>query len=283
MQVSPLNGNFGAQISGLDLSQRLDDAIRARINQAFVNNVVVCFRDQSFPRPDAMLDAVENLGEPMAPVTATYRLAGYEFIEELTNRAVDKRTGDETPLRRGGTWHTDHSNLEAPPKATVLYAIEVPAKGGNTEFVNLQLAYAALDDATLKQIRGRRAFHAYLSRRAPRKLLVRTVAEQAGSSGCWQPLVRKHPETGSKGLYLNPMRCEEIEGLGRREGDALLDYLYAHCDQPQFQYSHRWCPGDVLVWDNRSAMHQATFDFDPAKRRYLHRIMLKGEPALLAD
>ena len=78
------------------------------------------------------------------------------------------------------------------------------------------------------------------------------------------------------------MRCGEVEGLGRGEGDVLLDRLYAHCDQPRFRYSHRWRPGDVLIWDNRSALHQATFDFDPSQRRYLHRIMLRGDRPLPA-
>ncbi|MDX1484360.1 MAG: TauD/TfdA family dioxygenase [Alphaproteobacteria bacterium] len=282
MEIKSLNGPFGAEISGLDLARRLDPATRAAVTSAFGENVVLCFRGQSFARPEDFLAAVRNLGQPMPPVTATYRLPGFDAIEELTNRAVDRRTGDEAPLMRGGSWHTDHSNLERPPKATVLYAIEVPEAGGNTEFTNLYLAYEALDDAAKEAIRGRRAFHAYLSRRAPRRLLTRTAAEEEGSSGCWQPLVREHPETGRAALYLNPMRCDAVEGMDQAEGDALLDRLYAHCDQARFQYSHRWRPGDVLIWDNRCALHQATFDFDPARLRYLHRIMLKGERPKIA-
>lgn len=283
MQISPIPGaNFGAEVTGLDLSMPLDADIRAAINKAFVENVVLCFRGQKFDAPGIFVTAVENLGEPMPPVTATYRLPGFDVIEELSNSAVDKRTGDTTPLARGGSWHTDHSNLEKPPKATVLYAIDVPEVGGNTEFTNLQLAYEGLDEDLKAAIEGKRAFHAYLSRRAPRKLLSRTKAEQQGSDGCWQPLVRKHPETGRVGLYFNQMRCDAIEGYDQDEGDALLDRLYAHCDQPVFQYSHRWLPGDVLIWDNRSALHQATFDFDQTKRRYLHRIMLKGDRPLMA-
>ena len=128
----------------------------------------------------------------------------------------------------------------------------------------------------------RRAFHAYLSRRAPRKLLTRTKGEEKSSSGCWQPLVRLHPDTGRKSLYLNPMRADAVEDMDRKDGDALLDRLYGHCDQARFQYSHRWRPGDVLIPDNRCALHQATFDFDQSRRRYLHRIMLRGERPVLA-
>ncbi len=282
MEVRPLGVSFGVEIKALNLSTPLDRATLESVNTAFVDNAVVCFRDQSFSGPAAMLDAVAKLGCPMAPVTATYRLPGFETIEALTNHAVDKRSGDTTPLKRGGSWHTDHSNLEQPPKATVLYAIKVPAEGGNTEFVNLQLAYAALDPSLKTQLRGRSAFHAYLSRRAPRKLLTRTPEEEQGSSGCWQPLVREHPETGRPGLYLNPMRCDAVNGMSQAAGDELLDQLYNHCEQARFQYSHEWRPGDVLMWDNRSVLHRATFDFDQSKRRYLHRIMLKGERAKLA-
>ena len=282
MDVNRLDSRFGAEVAGLDLSQPLDPVIKSKLNTVFVDNVVLCFRGQSFDRPEMFIRAVANLGRPMAPVTATFRLPGFDVIEELTNHATDKGTGGNERLMRGGSWHTDHSNLEAPPKATVLYAIDVPVAGGNTEFTNLFLAYDALDDATKEMIRGRRVFHAYLSRRAPRKLLTRTKVEGMGSSGCWQPLVRRHPESGRSALYLNPMRCDEVEGMDREEGDALLDRLYAHCDQPQFQYSHRWRSGDVLVWDNRSALHQATFDFDQLKRRYLHRIMLHGDRPLPA-
>lgn len=283
MQIKPIAGaRFGAEVTDIDLSEPLAVSTRDALNAAFVENVVLCFRDQSFDTPDQFLSAVRNLGEPMPPVTATYRLPGYDVIEELSNHAVDKRTGDTTPLARGGSWHTDHSNLEEPPKATVLYGIQIPEDGGNTEFTNLQMAYDGLDEDLKQAIRGRRAFHAYLSRRAPRKLLSRTKDEQQGSDGCWQPLVRQHPETGRPGLYFNQMRCDAVEGYEQEEGDALLDRIYAHCDQSRFQYSHKWRPGDVLIWDNRSALHQATFDFDQSQRRYLHRIMLRGDAPIMA-
>jgi taurine dioxygenase len=282
MEVVRFAAAFGAEVIGLDLGQPLDAERVAAVNRAFVDSTVLCFRDQHFDTPDAFLAAARNLGEPMPPVTATYRLPGYEVIEELSNRATDRRTGDTRPLNRGGTWHTDHSNLAAPPKATVLYAIEVPQHGGNTEFTSLIAAYEALDATMKARLRGRRVFEAYLSRRAPRKLLTRTAEEEEGSSGTWQPLLRRHPESGRTSLYFNPMRDEAVEGLSQDEGDALLDALYAHCDQPRFQYSHRWRPGDMLIWDNRCALHQARFDFDPSLRRYLHRIMLRGEPAQAA-
>ncbi|MEX2642454.1 MAG: TauD/TfdA family dioxygenase [Acetobacterales bacterium] len=282
MEVRQLDAPFGAAIHGVDLSKPLDDATRAAVNKAFVDNVVVVFKDQKFDKPDDFVFAASQLGEPMPPVVATYRLPGYEVVEELISTATDKRTGEKKLLMRGGSWHTDHSNLEQPPKATTLYALELPSKGGNTEFTNMYLAYEALPDDIKEKIRGKRAFQAYQSRRAPRELLKRSDEERKGSDGTWQPLVRRHPDTGRDALYLNPMRCDAVEGMSEEEGDALLDALYDHYDQPQFQYSHAWSMGDMLIWDNRSALHQATSNFAPSERRYMHRIMLKGEKPIMA-
>jgi len=283
MEINRLDAPFGAEVRGLDLAGALDAATRAAVNRAFVDNVVLVFRGQRFATPDRFLAAAANLGEPMPPVTATYRLPGFEAIEEIVNSAIDKRTGDPAPLLRGGSWHTDHSNLALPPKATTLYAIDLPPSGGgNTEFINMVLAYEALADELKAAVRGRRSFQAYLSRRAPRKLLSRTEAEREGSDGVWQPLVRRHPETGRDALYLNPMRCDAVEGMDEAAGDALLDALYAHCDRPDFRYSHQWRPGDMLIWDNRAALHQATPVRVPGERRYMHRIMLKGDAPEMA-
>lgn len=283
MEIRPLNAPFGAEVVGVDLTQMLDAGTRAAVNAAFVKSGVLVFRDQSFVAPDQFLAAASNLGDPMPPVVATYRLPGYDAIEELTNSATDKRTGERALLYRGGSWHTDHSNLEYPPKATTLYAIDLPPSGGgNTEFTNMMMAYDALDDTTKDLLRGRRAFQAYQSRRAPRQLLARTEDEKEGSDGVWQPMVRCHPETGRNALYLNPMRCDAVDGMDRAEGDALLDTLYTHADQKQFQYSHGWTAGDMLIWDNRSCLHQATPVKVAGERRYMHRIMLRGDKPLMA-
>lgn len=282
MEISQFSAGFSAQVTGVDLASEMTVAELAKIEQAFSVSAVLCFRDQSFRTPDDFLIAAKMLGDPMPPVTSSYRLPGYDVIEELSNHATDPRSADGQLLRRGGSWHTDHSNLEKPPKATMLYAIEVPNTGGNTEFTNLTLAYAALSDDMKGKIIGRRVFEAYLSRRAPRKLLKRTAEEEAKSSGCWQPLVRKHPQSGLPGLYLNPMRDDAIEGMSQEAGDDLLDQLYAHCDNREFRYSHVWQTGDVLIWDNRCTWHRATFDFDQNERRYLHRIMLAGDIPIAA-
>lgn len=283
MDIVPLSDNLGAEVTGLNLACELDPNTREFINRAFVDNVVLCFRDQTFGNPGDFVRAARNLGEPMPPLVPTYILSGQTVVEELSNKATDKRTKHTTPMRRGGSWHSDHSNLAQPPKATTLYGIEIPEDGGNTEFTNMYAAYDALPDVDKEFFRGRRILHQYISTRAPRRLLQRNKTETEASPDIWQPLVRQHEETGRKSLFLNPMRNDKIEGLGQEESFEKLDALFDHCDQPQFQYSHKWYKGDMLIWDNRSAMHQATFNFDQSKTRYLHRIMLRGTTPILAN
>jgi taurine dioxygenase len=144
-------------------------------------------------------------------------------------------------------------------------------------------AYDALSEDMKSFIKGRRVLHVYQASRAPRKMGVRTKDQEESSPGTWQPLVRQNPDTGRKALYLNAMRMEEVEGLSEKESTDLLNELLVHCDQLQFQYSHKWRKGDVLIWDNRATLHQGSAGFDPSERRYLHRVMLQGEEPVLAN
>ena len=283
MRVRKLGESLGAEVEDIDLTTPLDSSSLENIEQAFTENLVLVFRNQSFLTADEFVAAAQKLGEPMPPVTATYRLQGYEAVEELVNKPFDKRSGKNIDPR-GGSWHTDHSNLTQPPKATTLYAIDLPPSGGGqTEFTNMYMAYEALPVELKEKIKGKKSFQAYQARRAPRKLLTRSGDEMENSSGTWQPLVRLHPRSRRKALYLNPMRSDEIEGYTTEEGDDLLDQLYAHADNIAFQYSHDWKPGDMLIWDNRCTLHQATALRNPEERRYMHRIMLKGEVPIMAD
>ena len=282
MKINRIGEALGAEVIEIDLRQNLDSAIIAEINKAFRDHVVLVFRDQHFSSPEEFINAAKYLGDPMPPVTTTYRLTDYEVVEELKSNSVDKRTGKPID-QRGGSWHTDHSNLGQPPKATTLYAINLPPSGGgNTEFTNMYMAFETLPEDIKKRIEGLQSFQAYQSRRAPRKLLTRSEDEREGSSGTWQPLVRKHPESGKAALYINPMRSDAIEGMDETEGDQLLDTLYRHFDNPEFQYSHEWRMGDMLIWDNRCALHQATPSINPQELRYMHRIMLKGDLPIMA-
>jgi taurine dioxygenase len=177
----------------------------------------------------------------------------------------------------GETFHTDHSNHPAPPKATTLYAVQLPTRGGDTQYVNMHLAYDDLPDEMKQRIEKLKALHVYLSKYSPRPLghisedSLREIPPPA-----IHPLVHTHPENRRKALYLNPVRMESISGMEDNDALALISQLMAHATQKKYEYRHQWRPGDMVIWDNRSVMHQANADYDMNQRRYLWRLMLKG-------
>jgi alpha-ketoglutarate-dependent taurine dioxygenase len=178
----------------------------------------------------------------------------------------------------GETFHTDHSNHPCPPKATTLFAVELPTSGGDTQYVNTHDAYDDLPEATKRKIDGLKAVHVYQSKYSPRSL--GKISEESRRNlpppGI-HPLVRTHPENGRKALFLNPVRMESIVGMEDKEALALIDELMRHATQKKYEYRHKWRPGDWVMWDNRSVMHQANPDYDMRERRYLYRLLLKGE------
>jgi taurine dioxygenase len=158
----------------------------------------------------------------------------------------------------------------------MLYGVAVPATGGDTQFVNMYRAYDALAPALKDRIAGLKVLHTYDSSRKGTRIATLTADEAAALPGVVHPLVRTHPETGRKALYLNPNRMEAVLGLARAESDALLDGLIAHATEERFQYRHRWRPGDILIWDNRCTMHKANADYPIGEKRLMHRIVVAG-------
>ncbi len=178
----------------------------------------------------------------------------------------------------GETFHTDHSNHPRPPKATTLFAVELPSSGGDTQYVNMHDAFDDLPADTKRRIDGLKAVHVYLSKYSPRPLgkITEESRRNLPPPGI-HPLVRTHPENGRKALFLNPVRMESIVGMEDKEALALIDDLMRHATQKKYEYRHKWRDGDWVLWDNRSVMHQANPDYDMSERRYLYRLMLKGE------
>jgi len=178
----------------------------------------------------------------------------------------------------GETFHTDHSNHPAPPKATMLFPVSLPSHGGDTQYVNMHAAYDDLSAATKQRIDGLKAVHVYLSKYSPRELrpLSEDSARQVPPPGV-HPLVRTHPENGRRALYVNPVRMEGIVGMEDEEALDLVGELMEHALQKKYEYRHQWNYGDFVIWDNRSVIHKANPDYDMNERRYLYRLMLKGE------
>ncbi|HET7882446.1 MAG TPA: TauD/TfdA family dioxygenase [Acetobacteraceae bacterium] len=272
--ITQLSPHTGAEVTGVDLAQPIDDGLRERLNRAFVEHSVLVFRDQHLA-PQQLLGAVRLFGEVFPQHNTRFALPDCPAIHYISNQDFFPDGKRYIP---GEGYHTDHSNAAQPPKATVLHAVKLPDRGGDTQFVNMQRAYEDLPAATRERIDGLRAMHVYQSRHSERKLMgLSDEARQSVPDGVRHPLVRTHPESGRKAIYLNPIRIEGIEGLEEGTALSLLDDLLAHATQPQYEYRHQWRQGDMVMWDNRCLLHKANGDYDMGQVRYLYRVMLKGD------
>jgi len=272
--ITQLSSHTGAEVVGVDLTEPVDDAFRERLNRAFVEHSVLVFRNQHLS-PHQLLSAVQLFGEVFPQHNTRFALPECPQIHYISNQDFFPDGKRYIP---GEGYHTDHSNAAEPPKATVLHAVQLPDHGGDTQFVNMHRAYEALSPAAKARIDGLSAVHVYQSRHSERKLMALSdVARQKVPDGVVHPLVRTHPESGRKAIYLNPIRTEGIVGMEEREALTLLDELLAHARQPQYEYRHRWQHGDLVMWDNRCLLHKANGDYDMRQVRYLYRIMLKGD------
>jgi len=272
--LTKLSEHTGIEVRGVDLTRPVDAAIRSRLNRAFSEHSVLVVRDQHLS-PHQLLDAVRLFGEIFPQQDKKFSLPECPLIHYVSNQ---DRYPDGTRYIPGAGYHTDHSNAAAPPKATVLHAVNLPDRGGDTQYVNMHRAYENLPASMQLRIDGLRAMHVYQSRHSTRKLMALSEENrQAIPDAVLHPLVRTHPETGRKAIYLNPIRIEGIEGMAESDALALLDELLEHARQPQHEYRHRWLPGDLVMWDNRCLLHKANGDYDMKQVRYLYRIMLKGD------
>ncbi len=275
MEIHKLTNHIGAEVLGIDLTQPVDINTRQALNRALSENLVLVFRNQALSRPQ-FRDAVLLFGKAKYQLLQQYLYEDTPEIGVVTNRDRDD-AGDGKILIRGHTWHTDHSNEERPAKATALYGIALPKEGGDTMFCNCQAAYDELPKNMKNVVDSLKAIHTYNSRFAPRKLPKRTKAEEARSPDVVHPVARTHPETGKKAIYVNPIRIEKFQGMEIKESQALLQKLVDFASRKKFIYRHKWTVGDMVIWDNRQTMHQATKDYDMSQFRKLYRMMVEGD------
>ena len=272
--ITPLSSHTGAEVRGVDLTQPIDTALRERLNAAFIDHSVLVFRDQRLS-PQQLLEAVQLFGDVLPQHNTRFALPDCPQIHYISNQ---DSYPDGKRYIPGEGYHTDHSNAAEPPKATVLHAVQLPDRGGDTQFVNMHRAYVDLPQATRERIEDLSAIHVYQSRHSERKLMALSdTARAAVPDAVLHPLVRTHPESGRKSIYLNPIRIEGIVGMQERDALSLLDELLTHATQPQYEYRHQWREGDMVMWDNRCLLHKANGDYDMSQVRYLYRIMLKGD------
>ncbi len=271
--ITPLTDHTGAEVTGIDFTKPVDAEANARLNSAFAEHHVLVMRGQHFA-PDDFKNAVQLFGELQPHDKKEHHVPGHPDVSYVSNdEFVNGRR-----IIPGETFHTDHSNHPRPPKATTLFAVELPSRGGDTQYVNVHDAYEDLPAATKQKIDGLKAVHAYLSKYSPRPLghLSEESRRNLPPPGV-HPLVRTHPENGRKALFLNPVRMESIIGMEDADAHKLIGELMQHATQKKYEYRHQWRYGDWVMWDNRSVMHQANPDYDMSERRFLYRLMLKGE------
>ena len=271
LATRPLSPALGAEILGVDLSAPVTGALAAQLQDVWHQNLIILLRDQTLTEEDQVRFA-ECFGPP-AKLSNTRFIRNHPAVMLISNiRENGKPIGS---LPDGEMhFHTDQCYLEKPAAASMLYAIEVPSVGGNTLFANGYTAYATLPAEIKRRIDGRMALNAYDYDTAATKRGTR-LAE--GVPSCEHPVVRTHPATGRKALYVNRLMTVAIEGMAEAESDELLGLLFDHQEQRQFVYEHVWRVGDILMWDNRCTLHTGT-EFDTKKHtRHVHRTWVVGE------
>jgi taurine dioxygenase len=276
MRFEKITESVGVVVEDVDLKTLDDDGVKT-LYKRFVNAGVMCIRNQTLD-PDAFVMFARRLGAPIEQIYGQFNIPDRPEIGLLTSEDTDSSGSGQRKIR-GTSWHTDASYFENPPKATMLFAEVVPASGGDTEFLSTSAAYAALPRGLKNRINKAQGVHNYQSSRSPRQLIARSASQvERFPEGTLHPLARRNPDNGRYAIYLNPIRIESVDGLARDESDALLDELLDFCQSPRFYYRHSWHAGDVVIWDNRSILHQANDDYDwGTEKRRLMRIMLAGE------
>ncbi len=270
LDISPLSPVVGAAVHGLDLRQAIDDRTAERLREAFARHAVLCVRNQQVTASEhARFVAV------FGPVDTGYRVRSGARSDEVRKRGIMlvsniRRNGKPIGSLPDGEmqFHSDGAHRDVPYMATSLHAVRIPSRGGDTLFANLAAAYEALDKETRDRIAGLRVRNMYGYDDTFRDET--TDANDPNSSSATHDLVRAHPGSGRKALYLNRLMTRYVIGMDRAESDALLARLFDHAESPEFVYAHKWAIGDVLIWDNRCLNHART-DFPRDEDRLLRR------------
>jgi taurine dioxygenase len=270
IEVRPIAGALGAEIEGVDAAQPLAAEVIAEVRQAFLDHLVVFIRNQKLT-PRAQLAFAQRFGQPMEYP----QLKGLPECPLVT--PVVKLENERVNF--GGVWHSDTSYLARPPMASMLYAVETPPRGGDTLFANQYLAYETLSEGLQQTLAGLVGVNS-----SAKADVSKTREDRLRDAGAElkvligeHPVVRTHPETGRKALYLNFGHTARFRGWTEPESAPLLDYLFMHQVKPEFTCRFQWEPGSLAFWDNRCAQHYPVNDYH-GFRRVMHRVTLEGDP-----
>ena len=273
--VKPISGACGAVISGIDISQDLDEQRLNEVKRAFHENLVIFFHNQ-----DITEEQHKTFGRKFGTLNIHPRYVPLEDHPEI----IPIRKDPANTTNVGGIWHQDLTHLKEPPLGSILYALEVPSAGGDTMFANQYLAYEALSNGMKDLLDGMVAVHDNLiqspkisaNRNSTRSSKLREDLEEEDEPEMEHPVVVIHPETGRKALYVNSIRTRRFKDMTEEESKPLLNYLVEHSYQPEFTCRFKWKKGSVAFWDNRCLMHFALNDY-PGQRRYMNRVTVNGK------
>ena len=276
MRVNRLGRTFVAEVEGVDLSRLLSDAAFRPIREAFHDHAVLVFHDQRLDKK-ALIEFSRHFGPLLVHVLNQYLAGDVPEVMRLSN--IDE-SGQRVVFRNGAeAWHTDLSFTDRPSLATLLYGEAIPPEGGDTLFCDAAAAFEALDAATKRRIVNLKAVHSF-SRYQAHRFAERplTDTQRAKTPDVAHPVVRIHPETGRRSLFIGDDVISHVEGMGQTKGKALVDELLRHATEDRFCYRHRWRRGDLLVYDNRCTLHRATGYDEKAHERTLLRTSIEGTP-----
>lgn len=279
LTIRPLAGGLGAEILAVDLREPFEGDIAQRIHDAFLAYHLVVVREQQLAK-GRMGQFAASFGEIEGNVFRNPDGTTLDAIHEISNLDAAGQPAENPYLKSNYHWHTDKAYLPVPALLTMLHAIELPQSGGgDTQFADMTRAYDALPDDDKRRIADLRVVHSLTYMRTSTGDRPPTDAERAAAPPVTHPLVRTHPQTGEKSLFLG-MYCSHVVGMDAGESRALLDRLLAHATEARFVYTHRWQPGDLVFWDNRCLLHRAVANYDMGKsRRVLQRLVVRGDAA----
>jgi len=262
LAITPLHSSLGAEVAGVDLSQPTDEPIREALRRALADHLALVFHDQSLT-PEQYLAAASVFGPPMEQHYSQHHMPGFPLIGLIWHR-----NGQE-PAEQ---WHTDHTNRERPPAATILYGVEIPSAGGATSVASMRAAYTALPADERQRLESLTTFNGLDGKPDTRQ-------EDLDKYGhlIEHPMVRTHPVHGARAVYFHISKATYISGMTPEASKVYMRDLIDRMIQPSIVYQHRWRRGDVLVIDDRATMHRAHGDYDRRESRVLWRIIVEGD------